>query len=331
MDGETVNYATIIALSAAVVVGLVMLLIGSRLARVACALMGLVLGAAGGVAGAAVLDSSQWATLAIIAIGGVIGALVATALFRVWAAGSAALVMGLTAAMIGAWVMQPGAMELTGGEEAGLVADDEAGGVLGDDIPEGRELGDRLKDAAGTVLDRVTDEARQRVGDVVDRAGDAIRDGIDEGAADGTGDDEAAATDEPGESEDGEALSPEEIQADLLTALDELKAAAFERVGQTWGALDGRAKGVAVGAGAIAGGVALVCGVVMPVGTVTVAAAWLGGWLVALGGGALLRLLVPGVEGYLPQGQVAIVAVVSLITVVGVGVQWTVGRRKSDD
>jgi hypothetical protein len=102
-------------------------------------------------------------------------------------------------------------------------------------------------------------------------------------------------------------------------------------VASTWGELDGQSKGVAIGAGTIAGGTALVLGVVLPVAMVTVAAAWLGGWVVVLAGGVLLVLLWPAGEAYLPGGQLAWVAMVGLITVLGVGLQWTVLRRKSDD
>jgi hypothetical protein len=347
MEGETVSYAMVIALSAAVVVGLVMLLIGARLARVACALMGLVMGAAGGVAAAAVLGSSQWATLAIIAIGGVIGALVATVLFRVWAAVSAGVVMGVSAAMIGAWMIQPEVITLTiDGEPAAtpLVEGDEPD-LFDEGVPDERATRERLREAAGGVIDRVEGEARQRVGGVLDRATEAIRErvggvgDIEAGAtsADADGlpqatDDPDAAADREGDAEgDGLTIDPAAVGADLLTAVDAMKDAALAEVASTWGELDGQSKGVAIGAGTIAGGTALVLGVVLPVAMVTVAAAWLGGWVVVLAGGVLLVLLWPAGEAYLPGGQLAWVAMVGLITVLGVGLQWTVLRRKSDD
>lgn len=335
------NYATIVALSAGVVVGLAMLLLGSRLVRLACGLMGLVLGAAAGVAGAAIVGTDQWVTLGLVVVAGLVGVVVSIVLFRVWASVSAGLVMGITAAVAGGWLMQPDVVTLGGASSrAASIAegeDDGLGGVLSQGVPDGQEARERLNEAAGVLLDRATTEARERFGEATDQVSEAIRDRIggtesdteatdvatDDGLVD---DEELQATERLGID-----LDAEEVADDLLTALDEMKSAAFAWVGELWGGLDNRSRMVVVGAGAIAGGVALVFGAVLPTATVTVAAAWLGACVIGLAGGTLLRVVWPGSEAYLPSGAAGQLAVVGLITLVGLGLQWTLGRRKADD
>ncbi|MEM9253497.1 MAG: hypothetical protein AAGB29_14225, partial [Planctomycetota bacterium] len=255
MGEDTANYATILTLSVGVVVGLAMLLLGSRLVRLACGLMGLVLGAAGGVAGAAILGSSQWATLAIVVVAGVIGVVVATVLFRVWASVSAGLVMGVTAAVAAGWLMQPDVVTLggaSGGAATGaaLVAEGEDGGldgVLSGGIPTSEEARERLGEATDVLIDRATTEARERLGSAADSVSKAIRDRIDgagtsdEPAAD---DAEGAAADatDPTEDADGMDLGidAEDVRDDLLAALDGFKSASFAWVAELWGELDGQ-------------------------------------------------------------------------------------------
>ncbi|MEM9791211.1 MAG: hypothetical protein AAF842_12505, partial [Planctomycetota bacterium] len=323
---------------------LAMLLLGSRLVRLACGLMGLVLGAAAGVAGAAIVGTDQWVTLGLVVVAGLVGVVVSIVLFRVWASVSAGLVMGITAAVAGGWLMQPDVVTLggsSGGGTGGAALVAESAGPSIDDIltaPDA-EARERVEEAAGALLDRATAEARERLGNATDAVSDAIRDRIDGVGADGepaadkaegaegfVGDDELQATERIGID-----LDAEEVADDLLTALDEMKSAAFAWVGALWGGLDNRSRMVVVGAGAIAGGVALVFGAVLPTATVTVAAAWLGACVIGLAGGTLLRVIWPGSEAYLPSGAAGQLAVVGLITLVGLGLQWTLGRRKADD
>lgn len=78
-----------------VVVGIVLWLVGGRLAKAACVLSGMVMGGVGGwLIGATLADQGAY-VLPLVIGGSIIGALLAGLLFRVWIAGVGAAVLAL--------------------------------------------------------------------------------------------------------------------------------------------------------------------------------------------------------------------------------------------
>jgi len=76
-----------------VVIGIVLWLVGGRLARMACVVSGLVMGGVGGwLVGATLADQGAY-VLPLVIGGSIIGALLAGLLFRVWIAGVGAVVL----------------------------------------------------------------------------------------------------------------------------------------------------------------------------------------------------------------------------------------------
>lgn len=173
-----------IGLLAVLVVGVVIWLIGRRIARTACAVCGLVLGGLGGYVLGEMLSDQGAFVLPLVIGAGIAGALLAGLLFRVWIAlsGAALLALAVPAAVL-VWQGTPAeepeataSAEVEAEAEAETAADvpDEPAGPVGVAELLRRSLTEEGELAAGEEAERA------EVEEVIEAAADVARQWYDE-------------------------------------------------------------------------------------------------------------------------------------------------------
>lgn len=284
--------------------GLLLWLLGRKLARPACAFSGLVLGGVGGVViGEALMD--QGAVMLALVIGTAIaGALLAALLFRVWMALSGALIFGFAAsAAVLLWQQAPidstadtafpGLSSLThtdsNAEDAGETSG--AGGEITLNIP----------------LDALTDPIREGITS-------AISGEDTEASAQLTIDREAAA----------------KIGSAILDALRGVAEYYRESLGDWWSQAGTGVRGGVLIAGLIAAGLGLLIGLVGPYLAASLQSAVAGSVLMLFSSFSLLAQLMPEHLSWLPASPRGVLVCLGLTTIIGLGLQWMFFAGKAD-
>lgn len=120
-------------------------------------------------------------------------------------------------------------------------------------------------------------------------------------------------------------------QQKFIDGLSAVWATQVEEVKLWWSEMEPGARRFLVagaGAGALVG---LVLGLVMPMVAASLQSAMIGSVLILFAGRTLLLKYVPGAGGVLPDNWRGVLLSLGLITVLGVLIQWTLRKKKSDD
>jgi hypothetical protein len=279
--------------------GLLLWLLGRKLARPACAFSGLVLGGIMGlVIGEAMVDQGG-VMLAMVIGAAIAGALLAALLFRVWMALSGAVIFGLAAsAAVLLWQQAPvddpadtphtaDTTQTQTGDDAGGTGG--TGGEITLDIP----------------VDALTDPIREGIA--------AVMDGEDP-ADPATVDSEVAA----------------KIGTAILDALRGLAGYYRESLGAWWSQAGAGVRGGVMIAGLIAAVGGLLIGLIGPYLAASLQSAAAGSVLMLFSSFSLLAQLMPEHLGWLPASPRGVLVCLGLITAAGLALQWTIFARKTD-
>ncbi len=285
--------------AAACVAGLLLLLLGSKLARPMCAFSGLVLGGIGGLILGEALADAGGVVLALVIGTAIAGALLSALLFRVWMAISGALIFGLAAAgAVLLWQAPPQSVtNFTGQTQASDKTgstDDEDG--LKIDLP----------------VDEITDQLRKTVADAVNGGGQAGE--SSELSAQITIDKQAA----------------QKAWSVILDALRGMASYYRQTLGEWWAEAGTGARGTMLLVGLVAAAVGLLLGLVAPYRAASVQSAAAGAVLILFSSFSFLAQLMPEHLTWLPATPRGVLTCLGLITAVGLALQWTIFARKAD-
>ena len=298
------------------VVGLVLWLLGRKIARPACSVGGLVTAAAAALGLLHALGAESW-VLPVVAVAAVIGGLLAWFLFRLWMGLSCALILAAVApAALLVWQGTPTA------EEAAA-----ARAVEGEPA-EAPMLDLEQRDAVGA------DGKRQLKED-----GGWLRlfDFGDAPAAEGEGSAEAPAPprDAPA-APDADAVRAQ-VDAATREMVEKAKAAfgaaaqqQAEQVERWWRSLSGRVQGTLMILAMAGASFGLIMGLVAPYFAASLQSSLVGAGFIVAAAKQLTAVYLPEQAGLLPQTPRSIVLVVGLITLAGVVVQCTLWKRRTD-
>ncbi len=299
---EKLGSVGVMAPALALGAGLLLWLLGRKLARPACAFSGLILGGVGGVVLGESLVDQGGIMLAIIIGTAIAGALLAALLFRVWMAMTGALIFGLVAAAaVLLWQQAPAdeAVETASADVSYLTdSDDDSGdasdGELKIDIP----------------IDALTDPIREGIASAIDGAGDE--------------DGEATAT----VSIDKEAAA--KIGNAILDALRGMAGYYRESLGDWWAEAGSGVRGTVMIVGLIAAGIGLLIGLIGPYVAASIQSATAGSILMLFSSFSLLAQLMPEHLHWLPASPRGVLICLGLITIIGLALQWTFFAEKAD-
>ncbi len=293
---EKLGSVGVIAPALALGAGLLLWLLGRRLARPACAFSGLILGGIGGVILGESLVDQGGIMLAIIIGAAIAGALLAALLFRVWMAMTGALIFGLVAsAVVLLWQQAPvDAQVETASAEASSLADAEDGNELTIDIP----------------IDALTEPIREGIASAIDGTGSE--------------DDEAAAT----VSIDQEAAA--KIGNAILDALRGMAEYYRGSLSDWWAEAGAGVRGTVMVVGLIAAGIGLLIGLIGPYLAASIQSATAGSILMLFSSFSLLAQLMPEHLHWLPASPRGVLICLGLITIIGLVLQWTFFAEKAD-
>ena len=104
-----------------------------------------------------------------------------------------------------------------------------------------------------------------------------------------------------------------------------------ERARGWWEALPGERRRLLLAGSGVGAVLGLVLGLAMPMLMASVQSALIGSVLICVAGRSLLLQQLPSAESMMPGSWRGALLTVGLITLLGVLVQWTLRRRKSDD
>jgi hypothetical protein len=273
--------------------GLILLTLGSKLARPMCTLSGLVLGGIGGLMIGEALADKGGIVLALIVGLAIAGALLSALLFRIWMAISGALIFGVTAASVVLLVQVPpedtGPSEETG--EYAEPADTEEADGLTIEIP----------------IDELTEQVREGFAE-------AMADGEEGEPAQLTIDEETA----------------KKVGWAIVDALRGMSAYYWNQLGLWWGEAGSGARGGMLLVGLVAAVIGLLLGLVGPYKAASVQSAVAGAVLILFSAFSLVAQLRPEQMEWLPATPRGVLVGLGLITAVGLGLQWTVFKRNTD-
>ncbi len=280
--------------------GLLLLILGSKLARPMCTFSGLVLGGAGGLMIGEALADQGSVVMALVIGAAIAGALLSALLFRVWMAISGALIFGLTAAGVMLLLQAPP-------EETALSS-------LTDSTQTVETSDDTSEDGSITVdipLEGITDAVKEGISTAI------------EGGASGSEDDASAQLTIDNE-------TAKKIGASILEALRGMATYYWDQLKLWWGDAGGGARGAMLLVGLVAGVVGLLLGLVGPYKAASVQSAVAGSVLVLFSSFSLLAQLLPEQLHWLPATPRKVLLCLGLITAVGLALQWTIFKRKTD-
>lgn len=288
-----------IGLIVVALVGLVLWMMGKRIARTACAICGLVLGAIGGFVLARAM-SDQGAMLLPLVIGGALaGALLAGLLFRVWIALSGAVLLALVA---------PAAVLVWQGTPVEPIAPEQGSAETAEQPAEGEAV------------------------DLPTSITDAFRESMKGDLPFGTNETEQPAA-ETGAADDAEAADGADM-AQVMEAAAEAARAWYEQqlalVSEWWSQLGSATRGTIYTTAAIGAGVGLLLGLLLPYVAASLESALVGSLLLLLAGRELTALHAPEAAAWFPQSPRMVVVWLGLITILGFAIQWTVFGRRAD-
>ncbi|MEQ9453009.1 MAG: hypothetical protein RLN76_00270 [Phycisphaeraceae bacterium] len=293
-------------------VGLVLLLAGRKLARASCVLVGLTLGSAAGAALGQFFGLSSMMLVGASLIGALGGALFAGFLFRAFVAVTgAALLAAVVPCVVLLWQgTPPPAVDL----------DDDTSQAL---------LSSADETASDLINDQLAQTTRAQVQEIVSKVRDAIQSSIpyEEGAENSppTSDDSA---EQASDDQAGSMLT--ETASRMLEALREALSDQEESLRAWWDQLTPALKGTVLTGSLIGAVVGLLLGLLMPHTASSIESSMLGSVLIYLPGTRLLAQFAPAIAASLPTGPRGTLVVLGLITLAGVAFQWTLFRKKAD-
>ncbi len=369
---DAVPLAWAIALGVGFLIGLILWLLGGKLAKAGVVMAGFVLGglaltsvalawtaegaavaadvaAAGGAGGAeaagdvaaaeGVPNSGGGGGIFLIALGvggAIAGALLALLLYRLWIA--------LTAAVVLAAVIPAAVLIWTGTAIGDADIESEPSGAAAELVEDAEDVESDVE------VDEPAPAENSNVDEAIEPA--SLRDAVD---------DVRDAAVEAGREIMSDPAVAESLTGDLKTDLtsDEFKAAASEHakaflevlrgvwaeqkaaLGQWWDGLGGRQRTTVMGGAVLGGVLGLLLGLILPQFAASVQTALVGSVLMFFTGGALLSKFVSfgggdvegevGAGSWLPTTPRAVLLTVGLITLIGLLLQCTVFKKKSDD
>ncbi|GAB4192572.1 MAG: hypothetical protein Kow00105_06660 [Phycisphaeraceae bacterium] len=284
----------------ALVAGLVLLTLGSKLARPMCAFSGLILGGVAGlIVGEALADQGA-VVLALVVGAGIAGALLSALLFRVWMAISGALIFGLAAA--GAVLLWQGPTPETDTEPkttTDTITTEEPDASSGMEI---KISTDQLIDAGKQAMESITGSLGE--------------------------------TESQSESADASLTINEETARQIGSViLEALRGAAkyyWQAVADWWSEAGTGARGGMLLVGLVAAGIGLLLGLLGPYKAASIQSAVAGAVLIVFSSFSLLAQLMPDRADWLPATPRGVLICLGLITTIGVALQWTIFARETD-
>ncbi len=295
--------------------GLLLWLLGRKLARPACALSGLVLGGVGGlVLGEAMVDQGGF-MLALVIGGAIGGALLAALLFRVWMAISGAVIFGLAAsAAVLLWQEAPADEFMPGDAPPALQSTqaEDAGERAAAEPASGMTIPDKV--IAGAIED-LTAAATDHLGETIGQA--------------------ATSTDNADTAPGNRLAIDREVAAEvgsvIVQALRSLAGYYRQQFSAWWDSAGTGAKGAVWIVGLAAAVVGLLLGLIGPYTAASVQSAVTGSVLMLFSAFSLLAQLMPDHLSWLPATPRGVLVCLGLITVLGMVLQWTFFGRKTDN
>ena len=279
----------------ALVAGLLLLILGSKLARPMCTFSGLVLGGFGGLMiGEALADQGSIVIALVIGVA-IAGALLSTLLFRIWMAISGALIFGLAAAGVVLLLQSP---------------------------PEETPLSDLPAITKPTEADNA-DDGSIHIDNPIGEITDAVKGGITT----------AIEGDEDGEASAQITLDNETAKKLGVTILDAMRSLAtyyWDQIKLWWHDAGGGARGGMLLVGLVAAVIGLLLGLIGPYKAASVQSAFAGAVLILFSSFSLLAQLLPNQRDWLPASPRGVLICLGLITAVGLAFQWTIFKRKTD-
>ncbi|MEM1212366.1 MAG: hypothetical protein AAGI68_08720 [Planctomycetota bacterium] len=332
--------AAVFGLALLVGVGLLLWLFGSRLAKPAAVVSGVVMGASVTASLAGLWAGLNTLTIAFIALGGaILGGVLSGVLFRLWMGLSGALVLAaVVPAGVLVWQGTPG-LEIPGttlepGEAEASVEADRAQTEAVVSSLDGRD---------GEGDDAVSPEATAGGGNAwldflsrnMDQATQATQPGSGVEGEGGGLDPEQLTTELGGDL--GGDLGGEQAREAIQQVSDQMKAAAktvwlknAEAMKGWWEQVTPETQKV-VYTGALAGGViGLLLGLLLPTGSAMLQSSVVGALMLLLPGRELIALKLPEYAGFLPGTPRQLVIALGLITALGIGLQWMLRRRRAE-
>ena len=295
---EKLGSVGVIAPALALGAGLLLWLLGRRLARPACAFSGLILGGIGGVILGESLVDQGGIMLAIIIGTAIAGALLAALLFRVWMAMTGAVIFGLVAsAAVLLWQQAPV------DEPAETAASDVSPFANNDP-----DADDSLK--IDVPIDALTEPIREGITSAID------------GATSEDGDSTATV------SIDKEAAA--KIGSALLDALRGMAGYYRESLSTWWAEAGTGVRGTVMIVGLIAAGIGLLIGLIGPYFAASIQSAVAGSILMLFSSFSLLAQLMPEHLHWLPASPRGVLICLGLISIIGLVLQWTFFAEKTD-
>lgn len=304
-------------LAAGLALGLVLLILGNRLAKLGVMLCGLIIGGLGAVAAATQVSGAAaggpatpgtW-LLAFGIGGGLAGVLLAWLLFRFWMAASAALVLAAVVPL-SAMIWEGNGPELSSLDPARRAAEAALAAVE-----------ERVASTPTADRDLVGPPAPGRV-----PAADT----------DSAADRAAAATDDDAESEGGAEAGPGGLALPLIDharLIDDVRGVytqQAEEVRLWWSELPIASRRVLQLGAAIGACCGVVLGLAAPLVAAAIQSALIGAVLVFTAARGLILSFAPGMAGVLPAEWRGVLLTVGLITLLGLLIQWALRRREAD-
>ena len=285
----------------ALAAGLLLLALGSKLARPMCIFSGLVLGGVGGLmVGEALVDQGS-IVMALVIGAAIAGALLSALLFRVWMAISGALIFGLAAASVVLLLQAPP-------QDSPL-----------SDLPEATE-------SSSAATDTAADDGKLSIEIPVDEITDAVKEGI-KSAVNGE------SSDDTGEPTAKLTISDEtakKLGTSILEAVRSLATYYWDQLKLWWHDAGGGARGGMLLVGLVAAVIGLLLGLIGPYKAASVQSAVAGAVLVLFSCFSLLAQFLPEQRDWLPASPRWVLFFLGLITAVGLALQWTIFKRKTD-
>lgn len=276
------------------VAGLLLLILGSKLARPMCAFSGLILGGIGGLMLGELLADKGGFVLALVIGAAIAGALLSTLLFRVWMAISGTVIFGLTAAGVVLLLQASpdGTSLLHGQTDASESADAETESSFTIELP---------------------------IGDITEQVREGIATAI-EGQEDGETTSQLTIDNE----------TAKKVGSVILDALRGMARYYREQLGSWWSEAGAGARGGMLLTGLVAAVIGLLLGLIGPYKAASIQSAVAGAVLVLFSTFSLLAQLMPEHLGWLPATPRGVLIGLGLITAAGLAVQWTIFKRKTD-
>ncbi|WP_432800186.1 hypothetical protein [Poriferisphaera sp. WC338] len=320
--------------------GLILWVIGRSIAKPACVVSGLVLGAVAGLVAGTVLITNGLYVIPLMVFGGIIGALLAGLLFRVWMGISGAVILGMIApVMLFVWQGSSMIMNQPEGERLEdstmVVPLDEKKDLLGEMVagnqPVTEGLGvdqEQIKALAERVISAVRGNDEAEASEIDSEKPKSLTLSFAAPSPDdGTGTLEG--TDAEG-MDAGAKLWQSEAAQGVIAHVNQARIRAWEQISAWWGERDQSTRFKILVASGIGGLIGLLFGLIVPYIAAAVESALVGALLMMFASVNLVTVYVPGYGGYVPSGPRSFLLFLGLITVVGVLIQWIIFRRRAD-